>query len=274
MSLPAVIGVIELPDLPLENREAEGDLSGNLDYVDSYANYNQSENRNSGKKQSGRPLLPSHGKGGGGNDLGGTGNDRSGNGGSEACGLVVANLSAYLDSDLVSDEQRLIAAHLAKCPNCSAVLTSMQETDQLIQREWRDSAPLPSSFAGKQSIDSIMDSLPPVPVPTPQFTPKRVHSRTRWIRFASGVTVLVCLLGSLWYTYLIGYSNGRRSISSSVPIIGAASLSTIARKPTITNPNINLVPTAFVSARRSETTSMNPAAISEHPELPPHDQLK
>jgi len=232
-SRPTPIGVIELPDPSLENRDGEGDGSG---YPDSDDNYDRLENKNGGKKQAGRPLPPSHGKGGGGsNNSGGTGNDGSGNGGGEVCGLVVANLSAYLDSDLVSDEQRLITAHLAKCPNCSAVLTSMQETDELIQREWRDSAPLPSSFAGKQSIDSIMDSLPPVPVPTPQFTPKRVHSRTRWIRFASGVTVLVCLLGSLWYTYLIGYNNGRHSVSSSVPILDAASLSTTTQKrPTVT----------------------------------------
>ena len=43
---------------------------------------------------------------------------------------------------------------------CADLLDAMEETDEEIQREWREDAPLPSSSQFRHSIDAIMDALP------------------------------------------------------------------------------------------------------------------
>ena len=132
-------------------------------------------------------------------------------GGNEACRLVTVNLSAYLDGELDDDQQRVVEAHLDRCPTCSASLDALQITDTLIQREWRDKAPLPSSSEVKSAIDSIMAALPPAPAAAPEFAPKRVHARARWMRFSTGLAGMIAFFSLLWSSYRLGYANGRTS---------------------------------------------------------------
>ena len=132
----------------------------------------------------------------------------------QGCDFVTTNLSAYLDGELDSAQTRLVGSHLGKCPRCSEILESLSDVDETIQREWRDSAPLPSSFRFEQAVDDIMAALPSVPVEAVAFAAHRVHARARWMRFATGVAGLVVILTSLWSSYWLGYTNGRRSLST------------------------------------------------------------
>ena len=132
----------------------------------------------------------------------------------QGCDFVTTNLSAYLDGELDSAQTRLVGSHLGKCPRCSEILESLSDVDETIQREWRDSAPLPSSFHFEQAIDDIMAALPSVPVEAVAFAAHRVHARARWMRFATGIAGLVAILTSLWSSYWLGYTNGRRSLST------------------------------------------------------------
>ena len=130
---------------------------------------------------------------------------------SEACKLVSVNLSAYLDSELDADLATIVEDHLNHCADCATLIEAMEATDSQIQREWRDIAPLPSSFKFKHSIDSIMGALPGKPERESVFAPKRIHARTRWVRFATGVTGLFAFLGMLFGSYLVGFQNGKLS---------------------------------------------------------------
>ena len=132
-------------------------------------------------------------------------------GGNEACRLVAVNLSAYLDGELDADQQRVVEAHLDHCAQCTAALDTLEITDTLIEREWRDNAPLPSSSEVKSSIDSIMAALPPAPVSTPEFAPKRVHAKARWMRFSTGLAGIIAFAAMLGSSYRMGYVNGRTS---------------------------------------------------------------
>jgi hypothetical protein len=139
----------------------------------------------------------------------------SGDGGNDACKLVMTHLAAYQDNELDPDQCRVIEAHLGKCPECAAGLEALQTTDMLIEREWRESAPLPSSLRLKQSVDSIMTALPPAPVAPTAFAPKRVHSRGRWMRFSAGMASLIAFVSLLWSSYRLGYEHGRMSLNPS-----------------------------------------------------------
>ena len=130
---------------------------------------------------------------------------------SEACKLVAVNLSAYLDSELDADLETIIKDHLENCADCATLIEAMQATDSQIQREWRDIAPLPSSSKFKHSVDSIMGALPGKPERESVFAPKRIHARTRWVRFATGVTSVFAFLGMLFGSYLVGFQNGKLS---------------------------------------------------------------
>jgi|SRR5579871_2061624 len=156
------------------------------------------------------PGVPPTGDSGGGDDHNGDGN--------EACALVAVNLSAYQDDELDPDQQQVVEAHLSHCPKCAALLANIRETDTLIEREWRENAPLPSSLEHRNAIDAIMDALPAAPAVEPTFAPKRVHSKARWVRFSTGLTGLLALLGS---SYCLGYVHGRTSrFTSSTPMSG------------------------------------------------------
>src|SRR5579862_10028678 len=109
------------------------------------------------------------------NSGGGSGDDH--NPFNEACNLVLVNLAAYQDGELDPDTFNLVDDHASRCTRCSAVLSSMQELDRQIQREWRENSPLPTSFQLQRSVDSIMAQLPQEPAAQPEYTPKRVHAR-------------------------------------------------------------------------------------------------
>ncbi|HLJ57020.1 MAG TPA: zf-HC2 domain-containing protein [Chthonomonadaceae bacterium] len=135
---------------------------------------------------------------------------RFGEGGEpESCRLVVVNLSAYLDSELDPDQAQLVADHLNSCPRCADLLDAMEGTDEDIVREWRDSAPLPSSSQFRNGVDAIMGALPPAAAAAEPFAPRRVHSRTRWMRFATGLSGVIVAGGMLWSSYRLGYVQGR-----------------------------------------------------------------
>ena len=132
----------------------------------------------------------------------------------DVCDLVAENLAAYQDGELDAEQTRLVAAHVGKCPRCAGIFDAIQATDETLEREWRDSAPLPSSLRFTQAIDDVMAALPPVPVPTAAFTPRRLHARARWMRFAGGLAGVLILFASLWSSYRIGYAHGRRSAAA------------------------------------------------------------
>jgi predicted anti-sigma-YlaC factor YlaD len=127
------------------------------------------------------------------------------------CRMVSANLPAYLDQELSPAQQNLAEAHLASCGDCAAVYHAMKRTDSAIQREWREEASLPSSSERRRSIDAIMASLPAAPETRLEFTPKRVHEKARWMRFATGTVGAMMAVGLLLSSYMLGYANGRRS---------------------------------------------------------------
>lgn len=141
----------------------------------------------------------------------------------ESCRLVSVSLSAYLDGELDPEQTQLINKHLNQCADCAAMLQAMEETDEIIEREWREGAPLPSSSQFRHSIDDIMDALPTAQAETPVFAPKRVHSRTRWMRFATGMSGVILFGGMLWSSYRLGYSQGRQSTLNPSPTAPAGS---------------------------------------------------
>ena len=180
-----------------------------------------------------------------------------GEGGGDACKLVTVNLSAYMDDELDLDQVRVIEAHLYQCPDCVANLKAMEEADSILEREWRDRSPLPSSSQVRRSIDNIMDALPPVPAKPAVFAPKRVHARMRWMRFAAGMTGMVAFGSLLWGSYELGYTRGRRSAQSS------PSLSYFSPR---LESNSELLPASFslpTSASRVSHSTSSPN-LSEH----------
>ncbi|HZP80041.1 MAG TPA: zf-HC2 domain-containing protein [Chthonomonadaceae bacterium] len=138
-----------------------------------------------------------------------------GSGEDNPCDLVMANLAAYVDNELNGDERRVVETHVAKCAECAAGLDALRTTDAMLQREWRECVPLPSSLQFKRSVDSIMAALPPAPAAPAAFARKRVHSRLRWIRFSTGLAGLFAFISLLWSSYRLGYAHGRMSLSSS-----------------------------------------------------------
>jgi anti-sigma factor RsiW len=158
--------------------------------------------------------------------------DPQGDGVSPLCLAISANLSALQDNELNPEQRSFVENHLATCGECAAIHQAMQRTDSLIQREWRENASLPLPSERRRAIDSIMDALPLAPETLPVFTPKRVHAKARWMRFAMGVAGTLMALGLLASSYLLGYTNGRRHALpgspdsySSPPAAKAAALS-------------------------------------------------
>jgi anti-sigma factor RsiW len=184
-----------------------------------------------------------------------------GRGGDDACEFVSVNLSAYQDGELDPDSLNLIVSHLTHCPNCAAAFDALQSVDETLEREWRDSAPLPSSSQFARSIDSIMDALPEEPAPTPVFAPKRVHARVRWTRFATGVAGLFAFGSLLWSSYRLGYQQGQQNTVSRVPgSTPAGSQNPVMPVSFFTSLSVPPRATRFVSASLSDA----PASV-----LPP-----
>jgi anti-sigma factor RsiW len=139
----------------------------------------------------------------------------------ESCRLVSVNLSAYLDDELDPDQAQLVTEHLNMCAGCAGLLATMAEMDETMEREWRESTPLPSSSQVRSSVDAIMDALPPAPAEHPTFAPRRIHARTRWIRFATGVSSFILAAGLLWSSYRLGFAHGRNTTKQSPFAISA-----------------------------------------------------
>jgi anti-sigma factor RsiW len=196
-----------------------------------------------------RNALPPTGRSGG-------NGGRPGRGGDDACEFVSVNLSAYQDGELDSDSLKLIVSHLSHCPHCSAAMDALQEIDETLEREWRDSAPLPSSSQFARSIASIMDALPDEPAATPAFAPKRVHARARWTRFATGVAGAFAFGGLLWSSYRLGYQEGQHSNVSRYPANGSAGSGN------------NAMPVSFFvpDARPLQSVRLSPASASHTPD--------
>jgi anti-sigma factor RsiW len=129
----------------------------------------------------------------------------------EACDLIMVNLSAYLDGELDQDTFDLVNSHIDRCSRCTAIFASMQQLDGDIEREWRDGTPLPSFIEMQDAVDAIMNSLPPAPEDTPEYAPRRVHAKVRWMRFATGLFSAIGLLTLLWSSYRLGYAQGRQT---------------------------------------------------------------
>jgi hypothetical protein len=190
-----------------------------------------------------------------------------GRGGDDACEFVSVNLSAYQDGELDPDSLKLIVSHLAHCPHCAAAFDALQEVDETLEREWRDSAPLPSSSQFAASIDSIMDSLPSEPAATPVFAPKRIHARVRWTRFATGVAGL-CAFGSLlWSSYRLGYQQGQLNKVSRYPGSMPANSGTSLMPASFFIPASQPSPSARFASSSSRRT-LPPSQPIELPELP------
>lgn len=122
------------------------------------------------------------------------------------CAFAQANLSAYLDSELVPHDHNRIANHLADCPKCAATLKEYVAVDELIQGEWSLEASLPSHCEMQIALDAIMDALPTSPeLPV---TKRTAHTPLSWVRFSTSVAGLVLVMGLLWSSYQVGYANG------------------------------------------------------------------
>jgi anti-sigma factor RsiW len=191
----------------------------------------------------------------------GTAGGSGGNGGSEACNLVVVNLSAYLDDELDPDMQQVVEAHLRNCSRCTEVVAALQTTDTIIQREWRDNAPLPSSSEFRQAVDNLIDALPPAPVKEAPFARKRVHAKARWMRFSSGIVGVIALFSLLWSTYNLGYTQGRMSPLPAVSPLPAAP----------SNPRPIVPRLSTVSYRTTSTAVQTPSTLHIAPSPPAPD---
>jgi anti-sigma factor RsiW len=180
-----------------------------------------------------------------------------GRGGDDACEFVSVNLSAYQDGELDPDSLKLIVSHLAHCPNCADAFDALQMVDETLEREWRDSAPLPSSSQFAHSIDSIMDALPNEPAATPAFAPKRIHARVRWTRFATGVAGLFAFGSLLWSSYRLGYEQGQQNNVSRYP----------GSMPT--NPGASVMPVSFFVPASQPHPSARIASSASARSVPP-----
>lgn len=187
-------------------------------------------------------------------DPGSDGGDRN----REMCMLVVTHLSAFQDDELDPEQRHIIAAHLNNCPDCAEVYESIQETDHLLQREWRDETPLPSSSERKQAIDNIMDALPPVPAQSAAFAPKRKHDKARWMRFAAGTTSII-LVG---LSYLVGYLHGRSS-TSTVSIQGTSWMQGTGRYNALSTHPLLLPASLRETTSTAHTTRLSDTALQE-----------
>ena len=143
-----------------------------------------------------------------------TGSDRGSDMSNSSCDVIAAKLSAYQDGELDVEETHKVSLHLGDCVRCGTILASIQDMDLHLEREWRDTAPLPFSLRFEQSIDSVMRSLPSLPARDIAFAQRRVHARTRWMRFAAGMAGMLLIIASLWSSYQIGYDHGRRSVTA------------------------------------------------------------
>ena len=177
------------------------------------------------------------------------GDRNGGNGNSDTCAWVIENFSDYMDNALNPETAPIIEAHLVQCANCVEVLKTMKQTDRLLEREWRESAPLPSSLQHRQSVDAIMAALPPVPDQSAAFATKRIHAKTRWTRLATGLAGVLAFFSLLWSSYRLGYTHGQKS-HSVIPSAASPQRNAFA-SPT-------LLPATFIASPQPVSSSPSP----------------
>jgi anti-sigma factor RsiW len=138
-----------------------------------------------------------------------------GNGDGDPCAWVQANLAAYADDEVDPKQHNSISDHLHLCGRCATDLNKLIQIDSIIQREWQQDVPLPSSLEHKQGVERIMAALPDEPVTQVRFAARRVHARMRWTRLAAGVAGMALLAGLASLSYRLGQSSQPRPSSPS-----------------------------------------------------------
>lgn len=137
-------------------------------------------------------------------------------GGSDDCDRTAAYLPAYADNELDADHRLSVENHLNKCVLCAASLDRLQQIDRYIQREWRESAPLPSSSDHTSAVASIMAALPPAAELPVSYAPRRVHVRIRWSRIATAAAGLAGLVSLMWSSHSLGRTRNPQKAQSPV----------------------------------------------------------
>lgn len=110
------------------------------------------------------------------------GDDSDDGSGENHCSRVLQMMDDYTDELLSKADSAAVNEHLFECTNCRVAYNAAVKVEEILSREWHKSVPLPSSSHTRQAIDRIMDSIPGSK-PSGSFPEKRVHSRTRWMRF-------------------------------------------------------------------------------------------
>jgi anti-sigma factor RsiW len=67
-----------------------------------------------------------------------------------SCAETAARMSDHLDGELTGIRRRRIAAHLARCEECSAVLASLSRTVDSLRRLGRSEVP------GISTVDAVL----------------------------------------------------------------------------------------------------------------------
>ncbi len=128
-----------------------------------------------------------------------------------SCDYVAENVSGYVDAELNPQAIQQIANHLNNCPNCAKIVAEVERVGLVLEREWSDNAPLPSSLEVEFALDSIMDALPPIYEPSRSSKHGDTPHVTRWVRFTTGFVGGALFVTSLWSSYQVGFWQGRAS---------------------------------------------------------------
>ncbi|GDX40924.1 hypothetical protein LBMAG21_12160 [Armatimonadota bacterium] len=134
-----------------------------------------------------------------------------------ACDYVAENTSSYLDAELDLRAMEQIANHLNNCSNCAKTVAGVESVGLVLEREWSDIAPLPSSLEIEFALDSIMDALPPLHERTHDAKHADTSHSTRWVRFTTGIVGGALFVASLWSSYQVGFWQGRVSAFTPEP---------------------------------------------------------
>ena len=136
-----------------------------------------------------------------------------------SCDYVAENASSYVDAELNPLAIQQIANHLNHCPNCAKMVADVERVGLVLEREWCDSALLPSSLEVEFALDSILDALPPVHESNLESKHTGIPHVTRWVRFTTGVVGGAIFVTSLWSSYQIGFWQGRASAFTPEPAV-------------------------------------------------------
>ncbi len=102
--------------------------------------------------------------------------------GDDRCSRILEMIYDFVDDLLSENDSNTITEHLFDCSRCRDAYNAAFRAEEVISREWHKSVPLPSSFQTSRAIDRIMNAIPETQTAS-NFPVKRVHSRTRWMRF-------------------------------------------------------------------------------------------